>query len=285
MPHDNQTSLWSGAGSGAPLWSTSNNEGTEDGGEYGASETEEEDPMETDESLFLEDEDDVPEHVAHAVYEKDVQYLEMLKNHALQYVPVEIVRIPYHTSTHNGFDWVMSVLTCPNARRCPENFSMTSEVFVKLCEELVFKYGFHTIRRHAIGIFESLTMFLCILRGCSIKLVGELLNHGQATCSRQINKVLVCVTRMAKEEIQPRDNHPHSYLSHRPQYRHFMDCIGAMDGTHVFCNPPPKDATKYFGRKGGHTMNIIAICDFDIWGVEKSVENDEGELNLSTSHS
>ncbi|KAI8558835.1 hypothetical protein RHMOL_Rhmol04G0127300 [Rhododendron molle] len=84
--------IWSGDGSGAPLWSTSNaglfcneeteygsrysgtghgsssnqcggfqNEGTEDGGEYGASETEEEDPKETDESLLLEDEDDVPE--------------------------------------------------------------------------------------------------------------------------------------------------------------------------------------------------------------------------------
>ncbi|KAF7145888.1 hypothetical protein RHSIM_Rhsim04G0151100 [Rhododendron simsii] len=182
--------IWSRAGSGAPLGSMSNaslfrneetengsryggtghgsssnqcggfqNEGIEDGGEYGASETEEEDPLKTDESLLLEDEDDVPEHVAHAVYQKDVQYLEMLKNHALEYVPVEIVRIPYHMSTHNGFDWVMSVLTCPNPRRCPENFSMTSEVFVKLCEELVYKYGFHTIRRLAIGIFESLAMF------------------------------------------------------------------------------------------------------------------------------
>ncbi|KAF7145421.1 hypothetical protein RHSIM_Rhsim04G0151000 [Rhododendron simsii] len=45
---------------------------------------------------------------------------------------------------------------------------------------------------------------------------------------------------------------------------HSQDCIGAMDGTHVLCNPPPKDATKYFGCKGGHTMNILAICDFDL---------------------
>ncbi|KAG5546935.1 hypothetical protein RHGRI_012840 [Rhododendron griersonianum] len=240
------------------------NEGTEDGGKYGESEPDEEDPMVSDESLLLEDEDDVPEHVACIVYEKDVQYNEMLKNYALQYVPIQIQRIPYHTSTHNGFDWVMLVLTCPNPRRCPENFSMTIEVFVKLCDELVNKYDFHTTRRHAIRIFESLAMFLCILRGASLKLVGELLNRGQASCSRQINKVLLCVTIMAKHEIQPHMNHPHSYLSHRPQYRHFMDCIGAMDGTHVLCNPPSKDAKKYFGRKGGHTMNIIAICDFDL---------------------
>ncbi|XP_058228352.1 uncharacterized protein LOC131336499 isoform X2 [Rhododendron vialii] len=42
------------------------------------------------------------------------------------------------------------------------------------------------------------------------------------------------------------------------------DCIGAMDGTHVFCKPKPKDAKKFWRRKGGHTTNIIAVCDFDL---------------------
>lgn len=42
------------------------------------------------------------------------------------------------------------------------------------------------------------------------------------------------------------------------------DCIGALDGTHVFSNPDPNDAKNLLGNKEGQTMNIIAVCDFDL---------------------
>ena len=37
-----------------------------------------------------------------------------------------------------------------------------------------------------------------------------------------------------------------------------------MDGTHVQARLPPEDAIPYFGRKGYHTQNILAVCDFDM---------------------
>ena len=43
-----------------------------------------------------------------------------------------------------------------------------------------------------------------------------------------------------------------------------QDCIGAIDGTHVQARLPPEKAVPYFGRKGCHTQNIMAACDFDM---------------------
>ncbi|XP_058211719.1 uncharacterized protein LOC131323899 [Rhododendron vialii] len=169
-------------------------------------------------------------------------------------------RIPYLTSGNNGLDWVMSALNFENPRKCPKVFGMKKEVFGMLCNEMVNKYGFHTETKCAVGIIESLAMFLSLLCGQTLKQIQEQFQRGQATCLRQINKVLKCMLNLAAHEIKPkRDyNDPHPYLQVRPQYRHFKDCIGVMDGTHVFCKTKPKDAKKFQGCKKGHTTNIIA---------------------------
>ncbi|KAI8557623.1 hypothetical protein RHMOL_Rhmol04G0024200 [Rhododendron molle] len=67
-------------------------------------------------------------------------------------------------------------------------------------------------------------MFLTLLRGQTLKQIQEQFQRGQATCSRQINKVLKCMLKLAADEIKPtRDyNDPHPYLQARPQYRHFQ---------------------------------------------------------------
>ena len=45
---------------------------------------------------------------------------------------------------------------------------------------------------------------------------------------------------------------------------HWQDCIGALDGTHVPCHPPPGDKAPFFGRKWCHTQNILAVCDWNL---------------------
>lgn len=51
---------------------------------------------------------------------------------------------------------------------------------------------------------------------------------------------------------------------HKKMTRVMQNCIGAIDGTHVFCKPPKGKAKNFWGRKGGHTMNIIAVVDFNL---------------------
>ncbi|KAK2642214.1 hypothetical protein Ddye_023977 [Dipteronia dyeriana] len=45
---------------------------------------------------------------------------------------------------------------------------------------------------------------------------------------------------------------------------HFKDCIGAIDGVHVPASIASEDQVPYIGRKGIPTLNIMALCNFDM---------------------
>ena len=44
----------------------------------------------------------------------------------------------------------------------------------------------------------------------------------------------------------------------------FKDCIGALDGTHIALTVLEDDQMHYRGRKGIPTINVLAVCDFDL---------------------
>ncbi|XP_043700065.1 uncharacterized protein LOC122650740 [Telopea speciosissima] len=43
-----------------------------------------------------------------------------------------------------------------------------------------------------------------------------------------------------------------------------LDCIGAIDGSHISAIVPKANATRYRNRKGITTQNVMCICDFEI---------------------
>nr|KAJ0201966.1 hypothetical protein LSAT_V11C600322020 [Lactuca sativa] len=43
-----------------------------------------------------------------------------------------------------------------------------------------------------------------------------------------------------------------------------LDCIGAIDGTHVKASVPQHDQIKLIGQKNCVTQNIMAACDFNM---------------------
>ena len=43
-----------------------------------------------------------------------------------------------------------------------------------------------------------------------------------------------------------------------------QNCIGAIDGVHVYASISPRDQIPYIGRKGIPTQNIMAVCNFDM---------------------
>ncbi|KAG8503181.1 hypothetical protein CXB51_001041 [Gossypium anomalum] len=43
-----------------------------------------------------------------------------------------------------------------------------------------------------------------------------------------------------------------------------MDCIGAIDGTHIAAILPPNEQIPYIGRKCIPTQNVMAVCDFNM---------------------
>jgi hypothetical protein len=42
----------------------------------------------------------------------------------------------------------------------------------------------------------------------------------------------------------------------------FKNSIGAIDGTHVSCVVSASDQTRFIGRKGYPTQNIMVVCDW-----------------------
>ncbi|XP_018453719.1 uncharacterized protein LOC108824838 [Raphanus sativus] len=47
-------------------------------------------------------------------------------------------------------------------------------------------------------------------------------------------------------------------------YPYFKDCIGAIDGTHIFATVPKCDVPSYRNRKGFVSQNVLATCNFDL---------------------
>jgi hypothetical protein len=43
-----------------------------------------------------------------------------------------------------------------------------------------------------------------------------------------------------------------------------LDCIGAIDGTHVLARVPRNQRVAFLGRKHTTTQNILAVVDFDL---------------------
>jgi hypothetical protein len=44
----------------------------------------------------------------------------------------------------------------------------------------------------------------------------------------------------------------------------FCNVLGAMDGTHINCNPSASEHQSARNRKGGVTQNCLACCSFDL---------------------
>jgi hypothetical protein len=44
-----------------------------------------------------------------------------------------------------------------------------------------------------------------------------------------------------------------------------QNCIGAIDGTHVPVKIFSSKQITYIDRKGTHTHNIMAVCDFNVF--------------------
>ncbi|KAL5527937.1 hypothetical protein ACEPAG_6738 [Sanghuangporus baumii] len=148
-----------------------------------------------------------------------------------------------------------------------EAFGMTKYVFRRLATEL-FKYTSFTHSKY-ISMAEQLAIFLHFCRyGQGIRKIEEEFMHSPDTISKIIHRILNMVTSQQFYtqfvKLPPTDQVPPEIQHKAIFYPFFKDCLGALDGTHIYAHVAPENHARYCNRKGTLTQNVLAACTFDL---------------------
>jgi hypothetical protein len=182
-----------------------------------------------------------------------------------EYAIKHLCKEPCRTSKLTGHAWVKEILQ-GNPTRCYEMFRMEKHIFHKLCTELV-NHGLKSTNH--IGVEEMVAMFLVVVgHGVGNRMIQERFQHLGETVSRHFHDVLFACLSLSMKYIKPQDplfRNSHAKIRGDPRYwPFFKNAIGAIDGTHIPCVVSASDQTRFIGRKGYPTQNVMAVCDWDM---------------------
>lgn len=170
----------------------------------------------------------------------------------------------YRDAQQTGIQWVTECLGRP--RYFYKMFRMTPKVFMALHDMLVSNYGLRSTSN--VSSVESLAMFLWIVGGPQAFAQAEnRFVRSLWTVHMKFKEVLLCLRKLAKDNIKPRDptfSTEHAKVKDARFWPHFKGAIGAIDGSHVPVSVPADEVVNHTCRHGYTSQNVLAICDFDM---------------------
>ena len=111
-------------------------------------------------------------------------------------------------------------------------------------------------------------MFLWIVGAPqSVRQAKNRFTRSLESISRNFDRVLSSVLKLAKDVIKPKDptfSTVHPVLENPDFWPHFNDCIGAIDVTHVKLVVPKSKVVPHLCRHKYTSQNVLAVCDFDM---------------------
>ncbi|XP_050897585.1 uncharacterized protein LOC127104449 [Lathyrus oleraceus] len=182
-----------------------------------------------------------------------------------EYAVSQLCKEPCRTSELSGHAWVQEILQ-GNSTRCYEMFRMEKHIFNLICTKLV-EHGLKSSKR--MGVEEMVAMFLVVVgHGVGNRMIQERFQHSGETVSRHFHRVLRACLKLSMKYIKPEGptfHDCHSKIKNDQRYwPFFKNAIGAINGTHVSCVVNANEQTRYIGRKGYPTQNIMAVCDWNM---------------------
>ncbi|TXG70067.1 hypothetical protein EZV62_005002 [Acer yangbiense] len=150
-------------------------------------------------------------------------------------------------------------------QRCRDIIRIEPEAFKNLCEILKRDGGLRPTKLAAIE--EQVAKFLYILsHNVKNRAISFFFRRSGETISRHFHRVLRSIISLEDQFLQQPtgSNVSLEVRSSNRFYPYFKDCVGAIDGTHVRVKVSRDDAPRYCGRKGYPTLNVLAVCSFDL---------------------
>ena len=176
-------------------------------------------------------------------------------------------KLPCHTSSLGGKDYIQELITTAHPRRCQKVFRMPLETFLVLRNWLTEYTPLKESCKH-FSVQQKLTMFLYIAgKGAFNHTVQEKFQHSGDTVSHVFHEVLSSLLYLHAETVNlpTKDDVLHPRIADDTKYfPYFQDCLSALDGTHISAHVLAADGAAYRNRKGVLSQNALGVCTMDI---------------------
>ncbi|CAN1281882.1 hypothetical protein LINPERPRIM_LOCUS17873 [Linum perenne] len=150
-----------------------------------------------------------------------------------------------------------------DATKCSNQSSLDTirvniHVFNRLCHVLVTESGLESI--HNVPVDEMIVMFMWTLgHNTKNRILQKRFSRSGRTVCACIHAVLTAILKL--HSTLYRKPVPVPEHSTHPYWKHFKNCLGALDGTHIKVRTKIADQPRYRNRKGEVSINVLGVCN------------------------